>query len=89
MKEIVKFTIMDRDEVLKAISRGEIADMDWNTPNYKRERISTSKTVEELEAELTDNIIESHRIGNVKKVIYRHSSCVRLRKKGGGLLDCL
>ncbi len=76
MKEIVKFTIMDRDEVLKAISRGEIADMDWNTPNYKREILTTSKTIEQLEAELTDNIIHSRRYGETRKVIYV-SACLR------------
>ncbi len=70
MKEIVKFTIMDRDEVLKAIARGEIADMDWNTPNYKREHVETTKTKEELEAELVDNIIYSRKYGEVKKVSY-------------------
>ncbi len=76
MKEIVKSTIMDREAVLKAISRGEIADMDWNTPNYKREIITTSKTIKQLEAELTDNIIHSHRFGETRKVIYK-GACLR------------
>ena len=70
MKEMIKHTIMDRDEVLKAISRGEIADMDWNTPNYKHEIITTSKTIKQLEAELTDNIIHSRRHGEIRKIIY-------------------
>ena len=65
-----KYTLMSNKEISKEIAEGTRPDMDWNTPCYKRESITTSKTVKELEAELTDNIIHSRRFGEVRKTIY-------------------
>ncbi len=76
---MLKYTLMSRTEVDVAILKGKIPDMDWNTPNYKCEVIETSKTVEELEAELEDNIIYGTRCGDVKKIMYKvqHKEKVR------------
>ncbi len=68
-----KYTIMTNKEISKEIADGTRPSMDWNTPCYKREHIETSKTVEQLEAELTDNIIHSHRYGEIRKIIYKHA----------------
>ena len=65
-----KYTIMTNSEISKEIAEGKRPDMDWNTPCYKREFIETSKSVEELESELSDNIIHSHRYGEVKRTTF-------------------
>ena len=77
---MLKYTLMSRTEVDVAILKGKIPDMDWNTPNYKCEVIETSKTVEELEAELEDNIIYGTRCGDVKKIMYKAQHKEEVRK---------